>query len=114
MPIYNSVLETVGRTPLIKLNRVTEGLDATIAVKAEFFNPLGSVKDRIGLAMIEAAEKAGKITKDTVIVAGAAHAAGAAGREAGADAGRGRHEGGDRQGQGDHGGNAACVHSAAV
>ena len=68
MPIYNSVLETIGRTPLIKLNRVTEGLDATIAVKAEFFNPLGSVKDRIGLAMIEAGEKAGKITKDTIIV----------------------------------------------
>ena len=68
MPIYNSVLETVGRTPLIKLNRVTEGVDATITLKAEFFNPLGSVKDRIGLAMIEAAEKAGKITKDTVIV----------------------------------------------
>jgi len=68
MPIYNSVIETIGRTPLIKLNRVTEGLDATIALKAEFFNPLGSVKDRIGLAMIEAGEKAGKITKDTVIV----------------------------------------------
>jgi cysteine synthase A len=50
------------------LNRLTEGLDATIALKAEFFNPLGSVKDRIGLAMIEAGEKAGKITKDTVIV----------------------------------------------
>jgi cysteine synthase len=68
MPIYNSVLETIGRTPLIKLNRLTEGLDATIALKAEFFNPLGSVKDRIGLAMIEAGEKAGKITKDTIIV----------------------------------------------
>src|SRR5271168_185894 len=68
MPIYNSVLETIGRTPLIKLNRLTEGLDATIAVKAEFFNPLGSVKDRIGLAMIEAGEKAGKITKETIIV----------------------------------------------
>src|SRR5476651_669449 len=68
MPIYNSVLETIGRTPLIKLNRVAEGLDATIALKAEFFNPLGSVKDRIGLAMIEAGEKAGKINKDTVIV----------------------------------------------
>ncbi len=68
MPIYNSVLDTIGRTPLIKLNRVTEGLDATIALKAEFFNPLGSVKDRIGLAMIEAGEKVGKITKDTVIV----------------------------------------------
>jgi len=68
MPIYNSVLETIGRTPLIKLNRLTEGLEATILLKAEFFNPLGSVKDRIGLAMIEAGEKAGKITKDTVIV----------------------------------------------
>lgn len=68
MPIYNSILETIGRTPLIKLNRLTEGLEATVAVKAEFFNPLGSVKDRIGLAMIEAGEKAGKITKDTVIV----------------------------------------------
>ena len=68
MPIYNSVLDTIGHTPLIKLNRVTEGLDATIALKAEFFNPLGSVKDRIGLAMIEAGEKAGKITKDTIIV----------------------------------------------
>jgi cysteine synthase A len=68
MPLYNSVLETIGRTPLIKLNRVAEGVDATIALKAEFFNPLGSVKDRIGLAMIEAGEKAGKITKDTVII----------------------------------------------
>src|ERR1700761_6579573 len=68
MPIYNSILDTIGRTPLIKLNRLTEGLDATVALKAEFFNPLGSVKDRIGLAMIEAAEKAGKIDKDTVIV----------------------------------------------
>jgi cysteine synthase A len=68
MPIYNSVLDTIGRTPLIKLNRVTEGLDATILLKAEFFNPLGSVKDRIGLAMIEAGEKAGKITKETVII----------------------------------------------
>jgi cysteine synthase A len=68
MPIYNSILETIGRTPLIKLNRVTEGLEATIALKSEFFNPLGSVKDRIGLAMIEAGEKAGKINKETVIV----------------------------------------------
>ena len=68
MPIYNSILETIGRTPLIKLNRVTEGLPATILLKGEFFNPLGSVKDRIGLAMIEAGEKAGKITKETVII----------------------------------------------
>src|SRR5450631_127828 len=68
MPIYNSVLDTIGRTPLIKLNRVTEGVEATILLKAEFFNPLGSVKDRIGLAMIEAGEQAGKITKETVII----------------------------------------------
>jgi cysteine synthase A len=68
MPIYNSILDTIGRTPLIRLNKITEGIDATIALKAEFFNPLGSVKDRIGLAMIEAGEKAGKINKDTVIV----------------------------------------------
>jgi cysteine synthase A len=68
MPIYNSILDTIGRTPLIRLNKITEGVGATIALKAEFFNPLGSVKDRIGLAMIEAGEKAGKINKDTVIV----------------------------------------------
>lgn len=66
--IYNNIVETVGNTPLVKLNRVTEGIDATVALKCEFFNPLGSVKDRIGSAMIEAAEAAGQITKDTVIV----------------------------------------------
>ncbi len=66
--IYNNIVETVGRTPLVKLNRVTEGIDATIALKCEFFNPLGSVKDRIGMAMIEAAEKEGKVNKETVII----------------------------------------------
>ena len=66
--IYNNIVETVGRTPLVKLNRVTEGLEATIAVKCEYFNPLGSVKDRIGMAMIEEAEKSGKLTKETTIV----------------------------------------------
>lgn len=66
--IYNNIVETVGGTPLVKLNRVTEGLDATIALKCEFFNPLGSVKDRIGMAMIEAAEAAGQINSDSVIV----------------------------------------------
>lgn len=66
--IYNNIIETVGRTPLVKLNHVTAGLEATIALKCEFFNPLGSVKDRIGMAMIEAAEREGKVTKDTVIV----------------------------------------------
>src|SRR3984893_18587744 len=57
--LYNNIVETVGRTPLVKLNRVTKGLEATIAIKCEFFNPLGSVKDRIGMAMIEAAEREG-------------------------------------------------------
>ncbi len=66
--LFNNVIETVGNTPLIKLNRVTEGVGATVALKCEFFNPLGSVKDRIGMAMIEDAEKRGLITKDTVIV----------------------------------------------
>lgn len=66
--IYNNIVETVGRTPLVKLNKVTEGLNATVALKCEFFNPLGSVKDRIGAAMIEDAEKRGILTKDTVIV----------------------------------------------
>jgi cysteine synthase A len=66
--IYNNIIETVGRTPLVKLNHVTEGLDATIALKCEFFNPLGSVKDRIGMAMIEAAEREGKVDKNTVVV----------------------------------------------
>jgi cysteine synthase A len=66
--IYNDIVETVGRTPLVKLNKVTEGLNATIALKCEFFNPLGSVKDRIGMAMIEDAEKKGLLKKDTVIV----------------------------------------------
>jgi len=66
--IYNNIVETVGNTPLVKLNRVTGDLDATIALKCEFFNPLGSVKDRIGMAMIEAAEREGKITDDTVII----------------------------------------------
>ncbi len=66
--IYNDIVETVGRTPLVKLNKVTEGLNATIALKCEFFNPLGSVKDRIGMAMIEDAEKKGILQKDTVIV----------------------------------------------
>jgi cysteine synthase A len=68
MPIYENVIATVGRTPLIKLQRVSAGLPATIAVKAEFFNPLGSVKDRIGAAMIEAGEKDGLITPKTTII----------------------------------------------
>jgi cysteine synthase A len=66
--IYDNIVDTVGRTPLVRLNRVTAGLDATIALKCEFFNPLGSVKDRIGMAMIAAGERDGKINADTVIV----------------------------------------------
>jgi cysteine synthase len=66
--IYNNIVETVGRTPLVKLNKVTAGLNATILLKCEFFNPLGSVKDRIGMSMIEDAEKRGILKKDTVIV----------------------------------------------
>lgn len=66
--IYNNIVETIGGTPLVKLNRVTDGVDATIALKCEFFNPLGSVKDRIGMAMIEAAEAEGLIKEETVIV----------------------------------------------
>jgi len=66
--IYNDIVETVGHTPLVKLNRVTAGLQATVLLKCEYFNPLGSVKDRIGMAMIDAAEKDGHVTQDTVIV----------------------------------------------
>lgn len=66
--IYKNIVETVGRTPLVRLNHVTAGLEATIALKCEFFNPLGSVKDRIGMAMIDQAEKEGILKPDTVIV----------------------------------------------
>src|ERR1700691_376803 len=66
--IYKDIVETVGRTPLVRLNKVTGDVDATILLKCEFFNPLGSVKDRIGMAMIEDAERRGVITKDTVII----------------------------------------------
>ncbi|MFZ4598043.1 MAG: cysteine synthase A [Terrimicrobiaceae bacterium] len=68
MPIHPNILGTVGRTPLIKLNRIAESLPATIALKGEFANPLGSVKDRIGAAMIEAAEKSGQLTPSTTII----------------------------------------------
>jgi cysteine synthase A len=66
--IYNDIVETVGHTPLVRLNRITAGLPATVLLKCEFFNPLGSVKDRIGMSMIEAAEKSGVLKKDTVII----------------------------------------------
>ena len=66
--IYNDIVETIGRTPLVRLNKVTEGIGAEILLKCEFFNPLSSVKDRIGMAMIEEAEKSGRLTNDTVII----------------------------------------------
>ena len=66
--IYDNIVQTVGRTPLVRLNRITGDAGATVALKCEFFNPLGSVKDRIGMAMIEDAEKKGILKKGTVIV----------------------------------------------
>jgi cysteine synthase A len=66
--IYDDITQTIGNTPLIKLRRVVGDAKATVVAKMENFNPLWSVKDRIGVAMIDAGEKAGKITKDTVII----------------------------------------------
>lgn len=66
--IYNNIVETVGNTPLVRLNRVTAGLEATVLLKCEFFNPLGSIKDRIGMSMILDAEEKGLLKKDTVVV----------------------------------------------
>jgi cysteine synthase len=66
--IYNDIVETVGHTPLVRLNKVTAGLPATILLKCEFFNPLGSVKDRIGMAMIDDAERRGLIDQSTTLI----------------------------------------------
>src|SRR5438445_12502349 len=66
--IFDDITKTIGRTPLVKLNRVTAGVHAQILIKCEFFNPLSSVKDRIGVSMIDAAEHDGRINKDTLIV----------------------------------------------
>jgi cysteine synthase A len=66
--VYQDITGTIGNTPLVRINRVTEGLQATVLAKIEAFNPLGSVKDRIGVSMIEAAEQQGLINDDTVIL----------------------------------------------
>lgn len=68
MPIFDSVVDLVGRTPLIRLSRVTDGCKAEILGKAEFMNPLGSVKDRIGANMIQQAEQRGVLNQDTLLV----------------------------------------------
>src|SRR3954467_3363040 len=66
--IYENIIDTMGGTPLVRINRLIPRDHATVLAKCEFFNPLSSVKDRIGVAMIEAAEQSGRIDKETVIV----------------------------------------------
>jgi cysteine synthase A len=66
--IYHDITKTIGNTPLVRINRLTQGSQATVLAKLEFFNPLSSVKDRIGVSMIEAAEKAGHLKKGTIII----------------------------------------------
>lgn len=68
MAVYNNILETIGNTPLVRLNRLTEGLDAEILVKVESFNPANSVKDRIGKAIIDAAVESGELKPGGIIV----------------------------------------------
>ena len=68
MNIANSAIDLIGNTPLVRINRLTQGCKAQVVAKLEFFNPANSVKDRIGVSMIEAAEKAGLIKADTIIL----------------------------------------------
>jgi len=68
MRIYNDITETIGRTPLVRLRRVTEGAGAEVLAKLECFNPLASVKDRIGVSMITAAERDGLLKKDSIVL----------------------------------------------
>jgi cysteine synthase len=66
--VYENITETIGNTPLVKLNRIAEGCAATVALKCEFYNPLSSVKDRIGRAMIEAGERDGRLKKGMTVI----------------------------------------------
>lgn len=66
--IFKNIVETIGHTPLVRLNKVTDGAGAEVLLKCEFFNPLGSVKDRIGMSMIEDAEQRGILKRDSVII----------------------------------------------
>jgi cysteine synthase A len=66
--IYQNITKAIGKTPLVRINRLAKGIDAEVLAKVESFNPLSSVKDRIGIAMITVAEKEGKINKDSVII----------------------------------------------
>src|ERR671939_24339 len=68
MRIYQDITQTIGNTPLVRLNRITQGLKAQVVAKLEMFNPCASVKDRIGVSMIEAAERDGKIKGDTILL----------------------------------------------
>src|SRR5689334_7088642 len=68
MPIYDDVTKLVGNTPLVRLNKVTDGAQATVAAKLEFYNPANSVKDRIGVAIIDAAERSGELKPGGTIV----------------------------------------------
>ncbi len=68
MPVFSDISSTFGVTPLVRLNRIAKGLEAEILAKLEFFNPLGSVKDRIAISMIREAEKEGLVHKDTLII----------------------------------------------
>ena len=66
--IYNDITEVFGKTPLVRLNTVTDGASATVLAKLEFYNPSASVKDRIGVAIVDAAEKSGELKPGGTIV----------------------------------------------
>src|SRR3954471_7880787 len=70
MPIYDDVTKLIGNTPLVRLNKVTDGAQATVAAKLEFYNPASSVKDRIGVAIVDAAEASGELKPGGTIVEG--------------------------------------------